>query len=73
MLLSRAAAYAYASADQTIIGRVLGKAPLGVFLFVTTLANLPIQEITSVVSRVVPGVFSALQQRRSELRNAFSF
>ncbi len=71
VLMSRATWYAYTSADQTVIGRMLGKDLLGAYSFATTFANVGNQEITSIVSRVVPGVFSQVQEQRSELRRYF--
>jgi O-antigen/teichoic acid export membrane protein len=71
MLASRIGWYAYSSGDQFLIGRVLGKDALGAYGFAMTFAGLPTQEITSVVSRVVPGVFSAVQSKRAELRRYF--
>jgi PST family polysaccharide transporter len=71
LLVSRAAWYGYSNADQTIIGRMLDKDALGAYSFASSLAGLPIQEISSVVSRVVPGVFSAAQEQCAELRRYF--
>jgi O-antigen/teichoic acid export membrane protein len=71
MLASRAAWYAYSSADQTIIGRMLGKDALGAYSFATTFSTTISQEISSVVSKVAPGVFSSVQDRREELRRYF--
>jgi O-antigen/teichoic acid export membrane protein len=71
MLVSRAAYYANSTADQTIAGRVLGKDALGHYSFAMSIASLPVQEITSLVSRVVPGVFSAAQTDRALLRRYF--
>jgi PST family polysaccharide transporter len=71
VLVSRAAWYGYSNADQLLIGRVLGKDPLGAYGFAMQFAGLPVQEITSVVSRVVPGVFAEVQAQRGELRRYF--
>jgi O-antigen/teichoic acid export membrane protein len=71
MLVSRAAYYANSTADQAIAGRILGKDALGHYSFAMSIASLPIQEITSLVSRVVPGVFSAAQADRALLRRYF--
>ena len=70
-LASRGAYYFYTRADHMIIGRVLGKDSLGAYSFAQTLSTTTIQEVSSVVSQVVPGVFSATQDRRSELRRYF--
>jgi O-antigen/teichoic acid export membrane protein len=71
ILASRIAWYAYSSADQTIVGRVLGKDALGAYSFATTFSTTISQEIASVVIRVVPGVFSSVQDRPAELRRYF--
>ncbi len=71
ILVSRAGWYGYSNADQLLIGRVLGKEPLGAYSFAMTFAALPTQEVTSVVGRVVPGVFSEVQSVRAELRRYF--
>jgi PST family polysaccharide transporter len=71
MLASRGANYFYSMADQTIIGRILGKDALGAYSFAQTLSTTTIQEVSSVVTKVVPGIFSATQEHRAELRRYF--
>lgn len=71
VLMSRMAWYGYSNADQTLIGRMLGKDALGAYSFATSLAALPQQEVGSIVTRVVPGVFSEVQHRPDELRRYF--
>lgn len=71
VLASRIAYYAYNTADQVVIGRMLGKEALGAYSFATTLSTMLSQEIASVVSKVVPGVFSTVQGRPEELRRYF--
>lgn len=71
ILASRAAWYAYTNADQIVIGRVLGKDLLGPYAFATTLSTVAQQEVGSVVTKVVPGVFSRVQYERDELRRYF--
>lgn len=71
VLASRIAYYAYSNADQVIVGKLLGKDSLGAYSFATTLSTTLSQEIASVVSRVVPGIFSAVQSRPEELRRYF--
>lgn len=73
ILVSRFAYYGYSSADSTIVGRVLGKDALGIFGFATTFAALPVREVTSLMSGVVPGVFSSVQANKPELRRYFFF
>lgn len=71
VLASRVAWYGYTNADQTLIGRILGKDALGVYSFSLTFSSLAQQELGSIISRVVPGIFSEIQQRRDELRRYF--
>lgn len=71
ILASRIAWYAWSNADQTIIGRLLGKDALGAYSFAATFSTLAQQEIGAVVTKVVPGVFSEVQARTPELRRYF--
>jgi teichuronic acid exporter len=71
ILASRFAYYAYSSADQAVIGRILGKDALGAYSFAMTFSTTVSQEISSVLSRVVPGVFSSVQHLQAELRRYF--
>ena len=71
VMASRFAYYAYTSSDQTVVGRFLGKDALGAYSFSLTFVNLPFQEASSIVTKVVPGIFSEVQERRDELRRYF--
>lgn len=71
VMASRFTYYAYATSDQTIVGRVLGKDALGTYSFALTFVNLPFQEASSIVTKVVPGIFSEVQHRQDELRRYF--
>jgi len=71
MLVSRGAWYGYSSLDSALIGRVLGKDALGIFGFAMTFASLPVTEVSSMVSKVVPGVFSSVQENPRLLRRYF--
>ncbi|HLQ35058.1 MAG TPA: lipopolysaccharide biosynthesis protein, partial [Chloroflexota bacterium] len=71
MIVSRAAWYGYSSLDSTFIGRALGKNALGTFGFAMTFASLPLTEVNSMVSKVVPGIFSFVQDSRPKLRRYF--
>lgn len=68
---SRAAWFGYTNADQAIIGRILGKDALGVYSFATTFSSMPQAEVGAIVSRVVPGIFSRVQDRPLELQRYF--
>lgn len=71
VIAGRIAYYFFTSGDQWIVGRMLGKESLGIYNFAQTFGNLPLQEVTAIVSRVVPGVFSESQQDRAKLRHYF--
>lgn len=71
MMVSRATWYAYSSLDSAFIGRYAGKDALGVFGFAMTFASLPITEVSTLVSKVIPGVFSSVQTSPATLRRYF--
>jgi teichuronic acid exporter len=71
MLMSRAAWYGYSNIDQTAIGRFLGRDALGNYSFAQTFSNTAVQEVTALVTRVVPGVFSSAQNDKPALRRYF--
>jgi O-antigen/teichoic acid export membrane protein len=71
MVVSRAAYYAYTSFDSMIVGRWLGKESLGTLGFAKKFAAVPASEVSSVVGKVVPGIFSAVQQSPPKLRRYF--
>ena len=71
MIVSRIAWYGYTNADQTIIGRVLGKDLLGAYSFALTFSTVAQRELGSVVGSVAPGIFSQVQERPEALRRYF--
>lgn len=71
ILASRASWYGYSNADQTIIGRVLGRDALGAYSFAVTFSTLAQAEVGSIITRVVPGIFSEVQEHTAELRRYF--
>jgi len=71
MLVSRGAWYGYSSLDSAFIGRFLGKEALGIFGFAMTFASLPVTEVSAMISKVVPGVFSSIQDSPAKLRRYF--
>jgi teichuronic acid exporter len=71
MMVARATWYAYSSLDSAFIGRYVGKDALGVFGFAMTFASLPVTEVSALVSRVIPGVFSSVQSSPARLRRYF--
>lgn len=71
LLVGRLAYYSSRNADQTFIGRTLGKDLLGAYSMALTFSTLAQKEIGSVLSRVIPGIFSEVQGRPDELRRYF--
>jgi O-antigen/teichoic acid export membrane protein len=71
VLVSRIAWYGYNNLDLVVIGRMLGKDSLGAYGFANDFSKQPMEEITSVVSRVVPGVFTNVQNSMPALRRYF--
>ncbi len=71
VLVAHSAWYGYGNADSAIVGRILGKDDAGIFSIALVLANVPTQELASVMSRVVPGVFTRSQADQNLLRRYF--
>ena len=68
MLIARLAWYAFSNADFAVVGKMLGKAALGAYSFGWTMANVPIEKVTSMVVRVTPSVLAAAQHDHAALR-----
>ena len=66
--LSRVGWYIYTNADFAIVGRVLGKAPLGAYTFGWTIATIPVDRVASLVGRVIPSVFASIQDNVPAMR-----
>ncbi|RQW01724.1 lipopolysaccharide biosynthesis protein, partial [candidate division KSB1 bacterium] len=71
LLIARICWYGYSNMDQMIIGKFLGKTLLGAYSFSMTFARVPNDEITSLVGKVVPGIFSTVQKETDKLRRYF--
>jgi PST family polysaccharide transporter len=71
MLVSRMAWYACANIDSTAVGRSLGKAALGNYQFALTFSTVAVQDLSGLISRVAPGIFSATQKDLPALRRYF--
>jgi PST family polysaccharide transporter len=69
VVVARIAWYIQTNADFLVAGRVLGKAALGAYTFAWTLASLPIEKITAIVSQVTFPFFSAVQNSHASLRH----
>jgi teichuronic acid exporter len=70
-VVGRIAWYTYNTADFAVVGRVLGKQSLGAYTLGWEIATLPVERISSLVSSVTPGVFSAVQSDIPALRRYF--
>jgi len=68
VLISRLCWYAYSNADFLVAGRILGKTALGFYNCAWTLANLPVEKVTTLVGQVTPAIFSAVQTQHSAIR-----
>ncbi|HYG99964.1 MAG TPA: lipopolysaccharide biosynthesis protein [Terriglobales bacterium] len=68
ILGSRLSWYIYSNSDFAVAGRMLGAVPLGNYTMAWTLANIPLQSVSNLISSVTPGFFSAVQKDRAELR-----
>lgn len=68
LLASRVFWYIASTADVLIAGRFLGQAALGAYSFALTLANIPMEKVTTLVNRVSPAFYSAVQTDHPALR-----
>jgi len=59
------------TSDVFIAGRILGQASLGAYSMGLTLASMPIDKISALVSRVTPALFSTVQSDRVGLTRYF--
>jgi PST family polysaccharide transporter len=71
VLVGQLSWWTYSNADFVVVGRVLGQSAMGLYLLAWEFASLPVEKITNIVTRVTPGVFSALQHDRAALRTRF--
>jgi polysaccharide transporter, PST family len=68
VFVGRAAFSLYSDCDFIIAGRVLGEAPLGTYTLAWTLVNSPLEKLTTMVTRVTPSIFAAVQTDYTALR-----
>ena len=71
VLMSRLTWAGYNTLDGIIVGITIGKDALGAYGFAGDISRQPMEEITSVVSRVVPGVFTNVQKNMAAMRRYF--
>ena len=67
-MASQFAWYAYSNADFATVGRVLGRGALGAYTLAWTIANVPVDRVTSLVQRVTAPLFAAVQSDKALLR-----
>ena len=60
--------YAFRNADLTIIGKVLGKNPLGAYTLGWNLASVPVDRISQLLGRTAPPVLAKVQNDPPALR-----
>lgn len=68
VIVGRLYYYAYDNADILIIGRVLGEVPLGAYSLAFNLAHLPADKFATLIVRVAPSLFAAVQNDLVALR-----
>jgi len=68
VLGARIAWYTYSNSDFLVAGRMLGQTALGNYEIAWTIASATVDKVTSLVTRVTPAFFSAVQHNKSELR-----
>ena len=68
VVTSQVAWYSYSNADFAVVGRMLGKAILGAYSFAWTIASIPVDRVSGMVSRVTPAFFAAVQHDPPALR-----
>lgn len=60
--------YVYSNADFAVVGRMLGTVALGAYTFGWTIANIPVEKVSAVLSRVTTGVFASAQHDAVAIR-----
>jgi PST family polysaccharide transporter len=68
IMVSSLSWYGYSNADFLIAGRMLGKSALGAYTLAWTLATIPLEKVSTVVSSVAYSYFSAAQNDHAAMR-----
>ena len=68
VLVSAVALNSYQRLDNVTAGRVLGQTALGFYGMAWTLANVPLEKFTSLVTNVLPTYLAAVQKQPAALR-----
>jgi PST family polysaccharide transporter len=69
LLVGRFSFWAQTNVDSVVIGRLLGRGPLGVYSMAMTLASLPLDKITVLLNQVSPPFLAAAQSDRRAVRH----
>lgn len=68
VLVSLLASSAYEKLDNVTAGRMLGQAALGIYGMAWSLANVPMEKLTTLVTTTIPTYFAAVQTEPAALR-----
>ena len=68
VLVGRLAWFAYSNADFAVAGRRLGRAALGTYTMAWSIGNMPLDKLTTLVTRVTPSFLAKVQDDKDELR-----
>jgi teichuronic acid exporter len=68
IMVSNLSWYGYSNADFLVAGRVLGQAALGTYTLAWSLATIPLEKVTAIVTNVSYAYFSAAQNDTAALR-----
>jgi PST family polysaccharide transporter len=68
ILIGRLCWASYDNSDFIVAGKVLGEAPLGAYTLAWTLAQTPLEKLTTLINRVTPSVFAKIQSDSAALR-----
>ena len=68
IMVSSLSWYGYSNADFLVAGRMLGQSALGAYTLAWTLATIPLEKITAIVSNVTYAYLSAAQKDDAALR-----
>jgi len=71
LLLARLFWYSYQNSDFIVAGKRLGSQALGAYSYAWTLASMPVDKISALVSSVTPPIFAAVQHDIPALRRYF--
>ena len=63
--------FTYSQSDIFIVGKLLGKADLGLYSVSMHLASLPVQRVSSIVNQIAFPAFAKLQRDRERVSQAF--